>query len=69
MSGYVDDAEGETLVFSMIANNFAVPTALIDAATDQALVRLATFRRSQTAAAGAATALPLADGRPRGSRP
>ena len=38
-------ASGETLVFSIIANNFTVPTGAIDAAADKALVRLATFAR------------------------
>jgi D-alanyl-D-alanine carboxypeptidase/D-alanyl-D-alanine-endopeptidase (penicillin-binding protein 4) len=43
IAGYVDTASGETLVFSMIANNFTVPTSTIDAAADRALVRLAMF--------------------------
>jgi serine-type D-Ala-D-Ala carboxypeptidase/endopeptidase (penicillin-binding protein 4) len=43
ISGYVEDADGEQLVFSIIANNFAVPTSQIDAAADKALIRLATF--------------------------
>jgi D-alanyl-D-alanine carboxypeptidase/D-alanyl-D-alanine-endopeptidase (penicillin-binding protein 4) len=45
IAGYVDTASGETLVFSIIANNFTVPTSTIDAAADRALVRLATFTR------------------------
>jgi serine-type D-Ala-D-Ala carboxypeptidase/endopeptidase (penicillin-binding protein 4) len=45
IAGYVDAASGETLVFSIIANNFTVPTSTIDAAADRALVRLATFAR------------------------
>ena len=45
ISGYVETAGGETLVFSMIANNFSLPGGEIDAAADKALVRLATFRR------------------------
>ena len=45
IAGYVDTASGETLVFSIIANNFTVPTSTIDAAADRALVRLATFSR------------------------
>ena len=45
ISGYVEDADGELLVFSIIANNFAVPTSQIDAAADKALIRLATFKR------------------------
>ena len=45
IAGYVDTASGETLAFSIIANNFTVPASAIDAAADQALVRLATFAR------------------------
>jgi serine-type D-Ala-D-Ala carboxypeptidase/endopeptidase (penicillin-binding protein 4) len=45
IAGYVDTASGETLVFSIIANNFTVPTGTVDAAADRALVRLATFSR------------------------
>ena len=47
IAGYVDTAGGETLVFSIIANNFTVPTAVIDAAADKALVRLASFSRQR----------------------
>ena len=43
ISGYVEDADGDLLVFSIIANNFAVPAAQIVAAADKALIRLATF--------------------------
>jgi serine-type D-Ala-D-Ala carboxypeptidase/endopeptidase (penicillin-binding protein 4) len=45
IAGYVETAGGETLVFSIIANNFNVPNSVIDAAADAALVRLATFSR------------------------
>jgi len=45
ISGYVEDADGETLAFSIIANNFLLPPAQIDAAADKALIRLAGFRR------------------------
>ncbi len=45
IAGYVETAEGETLVFSIIANNFTLANAAIDAAADKALVRLATFAR------------------------
>jgi D-alanyl-D-alanine carboxypeptidase/D-alanyl-D-alanine-endopeptidase (penicillin-binding protein 4) len=45
ISGYVETADGETLLFSMIANNFTTSAAVIDAAADNALVRLATFSR------------------------
>ena len=43
IAGYVETADGETLVFSMIANNFTASTSTIDSAADKALVRLATF--------------------------
>jgi D-alanyl-D-alanine carboxypeptidase/D-alanyl-D-alanine-endopeptidase (penicillin-binding protein 4) len=45
IAGYVDTANGETFVFSIIANNFTVPASTIDAAADSALIRLATFSR------------------------
>jgi D-alanyl-D-alanine carboxypeptidase/D-alanyl-D-alanine-endopeptidase (penicillin-binding protein 4) len=45
VSGYVEDADGELLVFSIIANNFVVPASQITAAADRALIRLATFKR------------------------
>jgi D-alanyl-D-alanine carboxypeptidase/D-alanyl-D-alanine-endopeptidase (penicillin-binding protein 4) len=45
IAGYVDAANGETLLFSIIANNFTVPTSVIDGAADKALIRLATFSR------------------------
>jgi serine-type D-Ala-D-Ala carboxypeptidase/endopeptidase (penicillin-binding protein 4) len=45
IAGYVETADGETLVFSMIANNFTGAASAIDAAADNALVRLATFTR------------------------
>jgi D-alanyl-D-alanine carboxypeptidase/D-alanyl-D-alanine-endopeptidase (penicillin-binding protein 4) len=43
IAGYVETADGETLVFSIIANNFNVPTSVVDQAADDVLVRLATF--------------------------
>jgi D-alanyl-D-alanine carboxypeptidase/D-alanyl-D-alanine-endopeptidase (penicillin-binding protein 4) len=47
IAGYVETADDETLIFSMIANNFTVPASVIDAAADAALVRLATFTRQR----------------------
>jgi D-alanyl-D-alanine carboxypeptidase/D-alanyl-D-alanine-endopeptidase (penicillin-binding protein 4) len=47
ISGYVEDADGEMLTFSIVANNFALPPAQVLAAADRALVRLATFRKQQ----------------------
>jgi D-alanyl-D-alanine carboxypeptidase/D-alanyl-D-alanine-endopeptidase (penicillin-binding protein 4) len=45
IAGYVETASGDTLLFSMIANNFTGPTSVVDAAADKALIRLATFSR------------------------
>ena len=45
IAGYLIAADGETLVFSIIANNFSTPNAVIDAAADKALVRLSTYSR------------------------
>ncbi len=45
LSGYVTSADGEPLVFSILANNFTAPQSAIDAAIDEAVVRLATFVR------------------------
>jgi D-alanyl-D-alanine carboxypeptidase/D-alanyl-D-alanine-endopeptidase (penicillin-binding protein 4) len=60
LSGYVDTAGGDTLVFSMIANNFSLPVAEIDAAVDKALLRLIMFTRSQSGGAGVQQAAPRA---------
>ena len=43
IAGYVETSGGETLVFSMIANNFTTSPSAIDAAADKALVLLAAF--------------------------
>lgn len=45
IAGYIQTADGETFVFSLIANNVNVSNNLIDAAADKALIRLATFSR------------------------
>jgi D-alanyl-D-alanine carboxypeptidase/D-alanyl-D-alanine-endopeptidase (penicillin-binding protein 4) len=45
IAGFVETASGETLIFSIIANNFTVSASVIDAAADRALIRLATFSR------------------------
>jgi serine-type D-Ala-D-Ala carboxypeptidase/endopeptidase (penicillin-binding protein 4) len=45
LSGYVTSADGEPFVFSMIVNNFNVPSSQADAIIDRAVVRLAEFRR------------------------
>ena len=43
IAGYIETTDGQTLVFSIIANNFNVPSSVVDAAADEALVRLAGF--------------------------
>jgi D-alanyl-D-alanine carboxypeptidase/D-alanyl-D-alanine-endopeptidase (penicillin-binding protein 4) len=43
IAGYVHALNGETLMFSIIANNFTASTSVIDDAADRALIRLATF--------------------------
>jgi D-alanyl-D-alanine carboxypeptidase/D-alanyl-D-alanine-endopeptidase (penicillin-binding protein 4) len=47
LSGYVESAGGEWLVFSILANNFASPTtgADVEHVMDEAMIRLATFAR------------------------
>ena len=45
LSGYVTTADGEPLVFSILANNFEVPAATVTAAADAMVVKLASFRR------------------------
>jgi D-alanyl-D-alanine carboxypeptidase/D-alanyl-D-alanine-endopeptidase (penicillin-binding protein 4) len=45
VAGYVTSADGETLAFSIIANNYAAPTELIDRTTDAIINALATFSR------------------------
>jgi D-alanyl-D-alanine carboxypeptidase/D-alanyl-D-alanine-endopeptidase (penicillin-binding protein 4) len=45
LSGYVTSADGEPLVFSIIANNFDVAPEVILQAMDSIVVRLAQFTR------------------------
>ncbi len=45
LSGYVKTADGEMLAFSMIANNFLVPSKAAEYVQDTALERLAGFSR------------------------
>ena len=44
-SGYVQTADGEPIVFSIIANNFDAPPDVVNRATDAIIVRLAAFSR------------------------
>ena len=45
LSGYVTSADGEPLVFSILANNFETPASIVTQTTDAIVVRLAQFRR------------------------
>jgi D-alanyl-D-alanine carboxypeptidase/D-alanyl-D-alanine-endopeptidase (penicillin-binding protein 4) len=44
LSGYLTTADGERIVFSIIANNFKAPSAVIDGIADQAIERLVNFK-------------------------
>jgi D-alanyl-D-alanine carboxypeptidase/D-alanyl-D-alanine-endopeptidase (penicillin-binding protein 4) len=46
MAGYVTTAAGETLAFSILANNYAVPPEVIDRASDTIVNALARFSRN-----------------------
>ncbi|HEV3142186.1 MAG TPA: D-alanyl-D-alanine carboxypeptidase/D-alanyl-D-alanine-endopeptidase [Vicinamibacterales bacterium] len=48
LSGFVTSADGEPLVFSILANNFEMPASTINAAADAIVVRLATLQRGMT---------------------
>ena len=45
LCGYVASADGEPLVFAIIANNFGVPSEVIDRTADAIVVKLAGFSR------------------------
>ena len=45
LSGYVTSADGEPLVFSILANNFDTPPATITSTADAIVARLAQFKR------------------------
>jgi D-alanyl-D-alanine carboxypeptidase len=45
VAGYVTTADGERLVFSIIADNLNVPVETVDAAADGVVERLANFTR------------------------
>jgi D-alanyl-D-alanine carboxypeptidase/D-alanyl-D-alanine-endopeptidase (penicillin-binding protein 4) len=46
-AGYVITADGQTLVFVIFANNFENSSAVINATTDEIIVRLASYRSRQ----------------------
>jgi serine-type D-Ala-D-Ala carboxypeptidase/endopeptidase (penicillin-binding protein 4) len=48
LSGYVTTADGEPLVFAIMANNFETTPDVINKATDAIVVKLAEFRRNTT---------------------
>jgi len=43
-AGYVVTADGQTIVFAIFANNFENSSAVINAATDEVITRLASYR-------------------------
>lgn len=45
LSGYVEAADGEPLVFSILANNYGTPADLVETIIDRIVVRLAQFSR------------------------
>jgi D-alanyl-D-alanine carboxypeptidase/D-alanyl-D-alanine-endopeptidase (penicillin-binding protein 4) len=45
LSGYLITSAGEPIVFAMIANNFTIPTADVDAVMEKALNRVMVFTR------------------------
>src|SRR5204863_7533181 len=45
LSGYVRTLEGDTLMFSILANNWTVPAQRVTAAADSIAARLASYRR------------------------
>jgi D-alanyl-D-alanine carboxypeptidase/D-alanyl-D-alanine-endopeptidase (penicillin-binding protein 4) len=45
ISGYARSRDGEWLAFSIIANNYSVPTSVVNTAQDLILMRLASFSR------------------------
>lgn len=45
LAGFVTTAEGESLAFSVLANNYNTPSTVIDRAMDAIVVSLAEFRR------------------------
>jgi D-alanyl-D-alanine carboxypeptidase/D-alanyl-D-alanine-endopeptidase (penicillin-binding protein 4) len=45
LAGYVRTAEGEPLVFSILANNFGTTADVIERAADAIVVKLAEFSR------------------------
>jgi D-alanyl-D-alanine carboxypeptidase/D-alanyl-D-alanine-endopeptidase (penicillin-binding protein 4) len=46
LSGYVTTADGELLLFSVIANNHSVPNREVDRVTELLVERLVNLRRS-----------------------
>jgi D-alanyl-D-alanine carboxypeptidase/D-alanyl-D-alanine-endopeptidase (penicillin-binding protein 4) len=47
LSGYLLTRAGEPIVFAMLSNNFQVPTAQVDAAMEEALLRVFELTRSE----------------------
>ncbi len=54
LSGYVTTADGELLLFSVLCNNYTVPTRQVDRVADALVARLASLRLGGAPAAGGA---------------
>jgi D-alanyl-D-alanine carboxypeptidase/D-alanyl-D-alanine-endopeptidase (penicillin-binding protein 4) len=54
LSGYVTTADGELLLFSVLCNNYTVPTREVDRVADAVAARLASLRLGASPAAGGA---------------
>jgi D-alanyl-D-alanine carboxypeptidase/D-alanyl-D-alanine-endopeptidase (penicillin-binding protein 4) len=44
LSGYVTTADGRLLIFSLLCNNYSVPTKMAERVQDALAIRLATLR-------------------------
>jgi len=53
LSGYVTTADGEQIVFSMLCNNYTVPTRAVERVQDAVAARLAAMRAHDWRAATA----------------
>ncbi len=47
LSGYVTDADGERLIFTILCNNFVTPTSAITRTADVIAGALASFREAR----------------------
>jgi serine-type D-Ala-D-Ala carboxypeptidase/endopeptidase (penicillin-binding protein 4) len=60
LSGYLKTADGERIGFSIIANNFKAPSAIVDGVAELAVERLSNFTRAATATSATPEPAPAA---------